>query len=211
MNTLKLRIPSKNITYRKNKKMASILDGFNFDDIEDILTENPYFRGYLQGYLAEFRLKDAIKNLPGVTSVTKIPDFENRKGDLEVIYKDTPITIECKSIESNSVKEDPLHNSWVGTVCIKNSGRREILHNDEPLMTTSLVKGAFDLLAVSCYAVNEQWNFLFMENRYLPESPDYPGLISTKIQINPQTTSCLIVDPLDALERVWLQKTTQSC
>lgn len=189
----------------------SILDGFTFDDIEYLVDNNPYLRGYLHGYLAELVLLRTLENTPGVDSVSKIPDKDDRKGDLEVVYKGALITIECKSVGSSTVKDDHQHDSWTGSVVVKNSDRRTIVVDDESFSLTNLRKGTFDILGVNCFAVNNQWNFLFIENKYLPEHDDIPGLITTKFTINPRFTPCITDDLEGILEKVYLQKINQAC
>lgn len=184
---------------KKTKPMGSLLDGFTFDDIEYLVDGNPYLRGYLRGYLAELRLEQMLKTVPGVTSVKKIPDPEDRKGDFEVIYFDEPVTIECKSVEVNTITEDTLHDSWKGSVCIKTSCRPVVI-NGEQTRSSYIQKGTFDILAVSTYAVDQNWGFLFMENKYLPES--VPGFASTKLWVNPQETAGVTDDIKALLDKV---------
>lgn len=206
----RLKLPAKHSTYQE-KYMASPLDGFTFDDIEYLIETNPYLRGYLSGYLAELSLQRQLEGLPNISSVRKIPDAEQRKGDLEVVYKGLPLTIECKSIESSSIKVDHLHNSWTGSVSIKNSDKRTIMVSGEEVSLTNLVKGTFDILAISCFAVNGTWSFLFIENKYLPEKNLTPGLISTKLLINPKTTACVQEDISLVLEKAYQNKHANPC
>jgi len=180
------------------RNMASLLDGFTFDDIEYLVEGNAFLKGYLKGYLAELRLEQYLEVLPGVSSVKKIPDFENRKGDFEVIYKGEIITIECKSLEIN-VTEDPVHDSWKGSVCIKTSCR-PVEVNGEKIRTSYIKKGTFDILAISTFAVEGTWDFLFMENKYLPES--IPGFIQTKLWVNPHETAGLTYNVVGLFDKI---------
>lgn len=209
MTSHKLRIPNTNLTITTNR--MSILDGFTFEDIEYLVDTNPYLRGYLQGYLAELALSGQLKAIPGVSSVKKIPDADTRKGDLEVIYKDYMFTIECKSIESSSVREDTIHDSWIGTVGIKNSDRRTLNINGEDVQLCNLSKGTFDILAVSCFAVSNKWNFLFIENQYLQEHGEFPGFISTKISISPDITACVTDDLVKLFDKAIADKNSKPC
>ncbi|MNK27614.1 hypothetical protein D3C87_459760 [compost metagenome] len=185
----------------------TILSGFSLNDIEEMVSENPSLRGYLQGYLAEKVLRKKLEELPGVTSVTKIPDSASEKGDFKVIYKGTPITIEVKSLATNSVKEDILTQTWQGTVRIKNTDKREIeVDGIGTVSSSKLFKGQFDILAVCCFAVSGQWDFVFMENKYIPEDSEMPGLLKTSFVINPATTACLTEDLLKVLESTYSSK-----
>lgn len=171
----------------------SILSQFTNEELENVIRDNPSLRGYLQGYLAEVALMKYLVTLEGVSSVTKIPDQHKDKGDIRVTYKDQKVTIEVKSIASNSVREDVLNDTWEGKVQIKNTDKRKVeVEGIGIISSSSIIKGQFDILAVSCYAVSGQWDFLYMGNEYLPEkSSELPGFIKTSFIINPETTPCV--------------------
>src|SRR5579859_3234707 len=133
------------ITYNENAMQgASILTGFTMEDIQEMIDENPSLRGYLQGYLAERALKRQLLQVPGVTSVRKIPDQAETKGDFEIIYRGVSITIESKSVATNSIKDDVLTQTWQGTVPIKNTDKREIeIEGLGTISTSKLRRGQF--------------------------------------------------------------------
>jgi hypothetical protein len=184
----------------------SLFTGFSMQDLEDMVDENPSLRGYIQGYLAERRLKTQIETLPYVTSVEKIKDQSDEKGDFRVIYKGMTLTVESKSVATDSVKEDLLTQTWQAKVRVKNSDRREVIIEGFGTINTScLTRGQFDILAISCFAVSGEWDFLFIENRYLPGT-DMPGLMKTSFLINPSTTPCLTSNLPKLLETCYLNK-----
>lgn len=189
-------------------KQMSILSQFSQEELEEVIQENSSLRGYLQGYLAEVALKKQLLLIPGITSVVKIPDQGKEKGDFKVIYKDKPLTIEVKSIATSSVKEDVLNDTWQGKVQVKATDKRTIeVDGIGTVTSTSLVKGEFDILAISCYAVSGKWEFLFIENEYLPEqSSSLPGLIKTSFTINPATTPCLTESIVNILDSVSMKR-----
>lgn len=188
---------------------ASILSGFSMDDIQEMVDENPSLRGYLQGYLAERALRSQIMQIPEVTSIRKIPDQSFEKGDFEVVYKTVPITIEVKSIATNSVKEDLLTQAWQGTVGVKNTDRRDIEVNGlGTISTTKLIRGAFDILAICCFAVSGTWDFMFIENRFIPAAEEHHDLLKTQFTINPYITPGLTYDLKKLLEKTLEFKST---
>jgi hypothetical protein len=193
---------------RCDLKVPSILSGFSMDDLEYLVSTNSSLRGYLQGYLAELKLSIILASIEGVTEVTKIPDQHSRKGDFEVIYKHLPITIECKSVKTASVKQDGLHDSWEGNVGVRNSDSVELDVEGCQMRTSLIQKGTFDILAVCCFAAVGDWEFLYIENKYLPESSVGPGFIDANFKINPRTTAGVIHNPALALERIYKQRTT---
>ena len=186
---------------------AALLQGVEMADIQALMEENPSLRGYVQGYLAELMLKRNLIEKGIVAKIDKIPDRDALKGDLLLDYKGVPITIEVKSLATASVKEDILNETWEGTVLVKNTDRK--LREVEGIGTinaTNLIKGEFDILAICCFAVTGQWDFAFMESRYLPESDDFPGFVKTRFLVNPYNTPGLTHDCEKVLESIYRQK-----
>jgi len=191
---------------------TSILAGVSTSDIETLMDENPSLRGYMQGYLAEMMLRRKLIGLDGVEEVVKIPDRDVERGDLKILYRGCPITMEVKSVATSSIKEDTMNGTWQGTVLVKNTDRRVVKVNGLGEVTsTNLVKGEFDILAICCFAVRGCWDFAFIESRYLPEPDTLPGLVKTKFSINPMLTGGLTHDPLKVLEAVRRRKTQAFC
>ena len=186
----------------------SILASFSKEEIEEMIVENPSLRGYVQGYLAEVALKKQLQALEHVTEVTKIADKSPEKGDLKVTYKGVQLTIEVKSLLTRSIKADTMHDTWEGTVGIKNSDKREIIvEGMGTIQATNLVRGEFDILAISCYAVSGKWDCVFMENEYIPpKNYSTPSLLKVSFTVNPETTPCLELDLATILERVYAKK-----
>ena len=189
-----------------------LLHGFTLEDVQALTDENPYLRGYLQGYLAESKLIQQVRDLPGVESVSKIPDADELRGDLLVNYRGTEITIECKSLASGIVREDALNLSWEASVLCKNTDKRTIyVEGVGEMQSVNLVKGEFDILAICTYPITGFWRFLFIENRFLPEADGKPGFIKSRFIINTATTPGLTNDPLRVLDASLLQKSLNPC
>ncbi len=186
----------------------SILSDFTQDELNEVIEENSSLRGYLQGYLAEVALKKQLLLLDDVSSVTKIPDQSLERGDLKVVYRGMSLTIEVKSIKTDSVRQDIMHDTWQGTVAVKSSDKREIEVEGLGIVRTSnLVRGGFDILAISCYAVSGNWDFVYMDNEYLPsKNSSNPDLIKTSFVINPETTPCLDMGIESILNYVYEKK-----
>jgi hypothetical protein len=141
-----------------------------------LLEENPSLRGMLQGYVAELKLKETVTSIAGVSYTEKFDDHNRKKkGDLYIIYRDKAFDLESKSVQSNSVKWDDNKKQWTGKAQVDASDRRTItLPNGSTLDTTLLLRGEFDILAVNCYAFENQWGFIYARNKDLPTS-NYRG------------------------------------
>ena len=184
----------------------SMLSEFTLDDLQLLSDMNPKFRGYLHGYLSELKLMRYLEKIPGITSVKKIQDSDSRKGDFEIVYEGMIKTIECKGVVQGSIKEDHMNESWVGEVNLKTTAKRKLTINSVELDSHALPKGEFDILAVGCYAVTGEWDFLFIESKYLLETPHTPGLIKHHIKVEPFQMAGLT----DDLERLLQKMKSQS-
>ncbi|MGL4250672.1 MAG: hypothetical protein ACRCR1_08570 [Aeromonas sp.] len=88
-------------------KKYSILKEWDMDEdyFSELVRENPSLKGMILGYAAEKKLKDFFVEL-GITENHRKDDDHDRtkKGDLTLTYKDVEVTIEVKSLQTNSVK-----------------------------------------------------------------------------------------------------------
>lgn len=183
-------------------KIQSILAGVTLEEISSLLQENPSLRGYVQGFLCERRLTQWLRTLDGIELVSKIPDHSPVKGDLLVTYKGESLKVEVKSLASDSVRYDVFNDTWQGKVRTKATDKRDVeLEGVGTVRTSCLVKGQFDVLAISCMAVDGQWTYMFMDASFLPETAN-PGLIQTSFTLNPATTPGAQADPLKAFDSV---------
>lgn len=195
------------VLFNNNNKM-NILSEFTPEELDEVISGNPSLRGFLQGYLAEVALKKQLLQLPEVHSVEKIPDQSAEKGDLRVRFKDMLLTIEVKSIGTNTVKQDVLYDSWQGTVAVRSSDKKELeVDGIGRIRTSSIPRGGFDILAISCYAVSSTWEFLFMDNDNIPyRDLKTPNLLKSSFTVNPETTPYLHSDLLKILQIVYEKK-----
>lgn len=170
--------------------IEGMFEELSLTDIKEMLSENPLFRGYFQGYLAERHLKNQLMSLPEISQISKIPDFENRKGDLLIVYNEKPLTIEVKSMSSLDIKEDILCGGYSGRVHVKNTDSEEV----DGGKTVAPKRGTFDILAICTFPIHKKWEYLFIHNKYLPSSKLFPDRIQPNIFINTCNTPCLHKD-----------------
>ncbi len=99
-------------------------------------------------------------------TASKDDDHEKTKSDRTVVYKGRPISIQVKSIQTNSIK---LANG-VFTASVQNdaSDRRKVkLPGGSAVETTCYVVGEYDILAVSLHPFTGEWRYAFKENSKL--------------------------------------------
>lgn len=142
-------------------------------ELTTIIDNNPSLRGFLLGYIAEYKLRTFLNHHPFVSNLYK-PDDHNRsasaKADMLLTYKGHSFGIEVKSLQTNSIKRQP-NGLLIGKTQVDASDNRDvILPNGETIKTTCLLVGQFDLLAINLFQFQEQWDFAFILNRDLPRS-----------------------------------------
>jgi hypothetical protein len=144
--------------------------GVTRKEIDEVITANPSLSGILFGYLAEYKLRKLYFADPRFTNVRKYDNHDRtKKGDLVVTYKDTDITIEVKSLQSRTVKEEG-RKMVARFQCDASDRRRVRLPNGRYMETACLVTGEFDVLAVNLFEFRKEWVFAFALNADLPRS-----------------------------------------
>lgn len=151
--------------------METILDKWQItaEELTKIVQENPSLRGFIFGYVSEYKVRSFFEGHEGVANVMKYDDHDRTsKGDISFHYKGREFKVEAKSLQTNSVKQAD-GGTWTGKFQCDASDRREIrLPNGHTINTTCLEIGEFDIVAVSLYAFGDQWRFAFARNEDLP-------------------------------------------
>lgn len=159
------------------KTVRGLLDEWDItrDELNEVISDNPSLRGMLFGYVAEVKARQAIHRFPGITKSRKEDDHDrSNKHDRVLEYKGHEITLEVKSLQSNSIKQQEQPDGtirYTGKSQVDASDRREVVFPDNSkLNTTCLLVGDFDVLAVNIFAFENEWRFLYARNKDLPRS-----------------------------------------
>jgi hypothetical protein len=176
-----------------------LLESLSRDQLESCINENPSFRGFLQGYVAEEILRNMLTSTEGISNVEKIDDRSRKKGDFSFLYNDKEYTVEVKSLSSRKVTEDAMSGGHNGTVILKSTDKRDV---GGGVNITNLLKGTFDILAICTLSVSGEWGFKFMLNDYIPRSNRRWDLLVTSFKINTENTPLLKDSILDVLKDI---------
>ena len=165
--------------------MKTILERWQISatELTRIIDDNPSLRGFIFGYISEYKVRTIFEGHPGIKNLMKYDDHDRTsKGDISFYYKGREFQIEAKSLQTNSVIQ--LGNDqWKGKFQCDASDRRKIsLPNGHTVDTTCLAVGEFDIVAVSLYAFGDRWRFAFARNDMLP----HPGNRSRHIAAEDQ-------------------------
>ncbi len=161
----------------------TILDRWDItaEELTEIVSSNPSMRGLMLGYIAEYKLRKMWFEDERIENLTKYDDHDRKRtGDIAFFYKRVPIKVESKSLQAATIRK--VDDVYTGKFQCDASDRREvILPNGERLITTCLVVGQFDILAVNLFEFEQKWRFVFARNRDLPRSK-YRGYTSEQQQ-----------------------------
>jgi hypothetical protein len=153
------------------KQRENILGRWHLTEQEltEIIDQNPSMRGLMIGYIAEYKLRKMYFSSKCFSSVHKKDDHDRKhKGDLTVTYKSKEFTIECKSLQTNTVRK--TEDGYEGKYQCDASDRRPIKVGSETIETTCLLVGEFDIIAVCLFGFIQEWQFAFALNDNLPRS-----------------------------------------
>ena len=141
-----------------------------YDDLDEVVTDNPSLRGMLFGYVAEVKCRKIWFARPEFTDVVKYVDHDRQeKADIGLTYRNERFRIEVKSLQTNTVQLNG--NKLTAKFQCDASDRRTVtLAGGQTVQTTCLLVGQFDILAVNLFAFEKKWRFAFARNNKLPLS-----------------------------------------
>jgi hypothetical protein len=141
----------------------------SYDEINELLTDNPSLRSFVMGYAAEIKCRNMFfRDHPEVTAIYK-PDDHDRteKGDWILTYKGERIGVEVKSLQTNSLKPKQDGTVSPNYQCDASDARTVKFSDGSTLHTTALLVGEFDVVAVNIHAFTGCWDFAFCKNEDL--------------------------------------------
>lgn len=187
--------------------------GVTIDELNDILASRPSLRGILIGFLAEYRLARAWFTDARIHNVRRYDNHDRiRPGDFGFTYQGAPVTIQVKSLQSNSVRRTAT--GYTGSFQCDASDKRKVkLPNGRTVETTCLVVGGFDLVAVNLFEFGQQWRFALAKNadlprskarKYTPEQQKY--LLATSVKVTWPLEVPFRDEPFGLLEEIVAKK-----
>lgn len=114
----------------------------NSETICQVIRDNPSLRGIVYGYVSELEFeRHYLKRGKGIERFSKDDDHQKTKSDRTVIFEGKPITIQIKSVQTNSLRFED--GRFLAKVQNDVSDRRRVtLPNGTKLETTCYVVAA---------------------------------------------------------------------
>ncbi|WP_166136493.1 restriction endonuclease [Nocardioides ochotonae] len=141
----------------------------SYDEINELLTDNPSLRSFVMGYAAEVKCRNMFFwDHPDVSAIYK-PDDHDRteKGDWMLTYKGHRIGVEVKSLQTVSMRRRRDGSVMPHYQCDASDARTVVFDDGSTVHTTALLVGEFDVVAVNIHAFEGKWDFAFCKNEDL--------------------------------------------
>jgi len=137
------------------------------ETIFQVIRNNPSLRGFVYGYVSEMEFeRHYLEGRKTIESFSKDDDHKKTKSDRTVVFRGKPITIQVKSVQTNSIGFD--RGRFIAKVQNDASDRRRVkLPGGKTVETTCYVVGEYDILAVSLQPFTGEWRYAFKENSKL--------------------------------------------
>jgi hypothetical protein len=174
-------------------RVSTIVDAIPPEDLVLAIKRAPSLRGMILGYIAEEMFGKTVLCDHRITDVRQHDDHdrENNKVDTDFLFEGRRVSIQLKSLQTNSIvwrrDLDALH----GVVQNDGSDKRDVkLPNGTVVSTTNYRMGDYQILAVPLFPFTGTWDFAYKLNRncrlttsnkYTPEQQQY--LLATTEEI----------------------------
>lgn len=144
--------------------------GLTTEELTSIVDANPSLRGMMMGYVAEYKLRKMYFEDQRISALVKDDDHDRKnKGDIRFNYRGRSFRLECKSLQTNTIKN--INHIFNATYQCDASDSRIVRFSDgSEVKTTCLLVGEVDIVAINLFALDETWRFAFVLNQNLPRS-----------------------------------------
>lgn len=208
-------VPSEPVADPTAGERGTILQRWDITEREltALVDENPSLRGIMLGYVAEHKFRELVEEHPHISGSKKYDDHDRkRKSDRVIVYKGEEFSVEVKSLQTNLIKKQGT--VWRGRAQVDGSDRRIVTFPDgTELNTTLLLRGQFDILAVNCFAFENDWHFAFALNRDLPKSTfkkytqaQRDQLIASLVPVSWPPEPPFVADPFPLVELLYQER-----
>lgn len=191
--------------------------GLTPSELNEILASRPSLRGILIGFVAEYKLPKMWFSDERIVALERYDNHDRtRPGDFGFFYRGAPISVQVKSLQSNSVRR--TETGYTGSFQCDASDRRPVrLPNGQTVETTCLLAGGFDLVAVNLFEFGQVWRFAFAKNTDLPrtrstkyKSKQRQYLLATSVKVTWPLQRPFRDEPFSLLDEMVRQKDARS-
>jgi hypothetical protein len=148
-------------------KVTTIIDAIPPADLVNAIKRAPSLRGMILGYIAEEMFQQHVLSDQIYSDINKHDDHnrEANKADRDFLYKGHRISVQLKSVQTNTIAWRHDLNALSAGVQNDGSDKRDVrLPNGEVVSTTNYKVGDYEILAVPLFPFTGEWDFAYMLN-----------------------------------------------
>lgn len=148
-------------------RVTTIIDAIPPTDLVNAIKRAPSLRGMILGYIAEEMFQHHVLGDAIFSDVNKHDDHDRsaNKADRDFLYQGHRISVQLKSVQTNSIAWRSDLNAVYAIVQNDGSDKRDVrLPNGEIVTTTNYKIGDYDILAVPLFPFTGSWDFAYMLN-----------------------------------------------
>lgn len=156
------------VALQSRKRVETIIDAIPPHDLVMAIKRAPSLRGMILGYIAEEMFVRHVLEDKEFDDVRKHDDHdrENNKIDRDFLYEGKRVSVQLKSVQTNSISWNTELNTIQASVQNDGSDKRDVkLPNGQVVSTTNYKVGDYDILAVPLFPFTGTWEFGYLLNR----------------------------------------------
>ena len=201
-------------------RVQTIIDAIPPEDLVTAIKRAPSLRGMILGYIAEEMFSRHVLSSATFSDERKHDDHnrEANKADRDFLYRGNRISVQLKSVQTNSIVWRQDLNKLHGGVQNDGSDKRDVrLPAGEVVSTTNYRIGDYDILAVPLFPFTGDWQFAYLlnsecrkttSNKYTAEQQGF--LLSTMEDITYPLTPPWSSDLPNTIERFLRNKNSRN-
>lgn len=150
------------------QQSSNAIDSMDPTDLYTMIKSAPSLRGMVAGYIAETQFIKMLSTNSDVSDIRIHDDHDrtNNKADVDFVMLGQRVSVQLKSIQTNSIAWRSDLNCLYAIVQNDGSDRRTItLPSGNTVSTTNYMIGQYDILAVPLFNFTGTWEFAYKLNR----------------------------------------------
>ena len=148
------------------ERVTQSIDSIDSDDLIHAIKTAPSLRGIVLGFVSEVMFTKHVEKIDGIEDVRKHDDHDRSKNkiDRDFLYLGKRVTVQLKSIQTNSLGFHTEEQLIYADVQNDASDSRRIDFNGKEIVTVNYKKGDYDILCTPLFPFTGDWQFAYKLN-----------------------------------------------
>ena len=148
------------------QRVSDAIDSISPQALITAIKNAPSLRGMVLGFVSEVMYEEYLQRYPDVSDIRQHDDHDRtmNKADRDFLYKDRRVSVQLKSIQTNTIGFDPSSNNLIAQVQNDASDSRKIMVEGREITTVNYLRGQYDLLCTPIFPFTGDWRFAYKLN-----------------------------------------------